>query len=134
MIIRRDNMGHSPLTPEMMAAAVARGVYAPGPRSATPSPADHTTSPFSGTTSPFNPTISSFSPFHSTISHRPVSPEDNMTPVQGQGQPLYTLNPLQQRQAMQKEAYERERASLLKKAGNSQGDAVESLAAKYLAV
>jgi hypothetical protein len=46
----------------------------------------------------------------------------------------YVLNPLQQREAMQREAWEKERSSLLKKASNSQGDSVERLVRAYLAV
>jgi hypothetical protein len=46
----------------------------------------------------------------------------------------YTLNPLQQREAMQREAWEKERNSLLKKASNSGGDSVERLVTAYLAV
>jgi hypothetical protein len=46
----------------------------------------------------------------------------------------YTLNPLQQREAMQREAWEKERSSLLKKASNAQGDSVERLVRNYLAV
>ncbi|TVY94509.1 hypothetical protein LAWI1_G000108 [Lachnellula willkommii] len=127
MIIRRDNMGHAAPTPEMLAAAVTRGVYAPNSHShgASNPPTNEETTP----QSPFNPA--------SFPSAGPGTSQNNdgaANPAQGQGQPLYTLNPLQQRQAMQKEAYEKERASLLKKASNSQGDAVEMLAAKFLAV
>jgi len=46
----------------------------------------------------------------------------------------YALNPLQQREHMQRETWERERKDLLKKASNSQGDSVERLLANYLAV
>jgi hypothetical protein len=46
----------------------------------------------------------------------------------------YTLNPLQQREAMQRDAWEKERTSLLKKASNAQGDVVERLVRDYLAV
>ncbi|TVY36406.1 White-opaque regulator [Lachnellula occidentalis] len=125
MTIRRDNMGHASPTPEMLAAAVTRGVYTHASHSSPSiSPTDENiTSP-----SPFNPASYSFSSAGSN------SQSNDGAANLGQGQPLYTLNPLQQRQAMQKEAYERERASLLKKASNSQGDAVEKLAAKFLAV
>ncbi|KAK6579926.1 hypothetical protein PZA11_007634 [Diplocarpon coronariae] len=50
------------------------------------------------------------------------------------GLPLYTLNPLQQREAMIKETWENERRSLLKKASNQQGDSVERLLANYFVV
>ncbi|CAG8954880.1 hypothetical protein HYFRA_00008567 [Hymenoscyphus fraxineus] len=45
----------------------------------------------------------------------------------------YTMSPLQQRELMQKEIFEKERLSLLKKAGDNQPE-VEKLMAKYLAV
>lgn len=45
----------------------------------------------------------------------------------------YTMSPLQQRELMQKENFERERSSLLSKAGDNQPE-VEKLMAKYLAV
>lgn len=50
------------------------------------------------------------------------------------GLPIYTLNPLQQREAMLKENWENERKNLLKKASNSQGDSVERLLANYFVV
>lgn len=56
-----------------------------------------------------------------------------VVPNQSQNQG-YTLNPLQQREQMQRETWEKERKNLLKKASNSQGDSVERLLANYLAV
>ncbi|KAH7369702.1 hypothetical protein BKA65DRAFT_3593 [Rhexocercosporidium sp. MPI-PUGE-AT-0058] len=50
------------------------------------------------------------------------------------GLPMYTMNPLQQREAMLKETWENERKNLLKKASNSQGDSVERLLANYFVV
>jgi len=108
MIIRRDNMGHSPPTAQMISAAVARGVYAPR----------------NTTTTSTNPTTTAL----------PIHNQNNTATSQGRSQPLYTMNPLQQREAMQREAYEKERASLLKKSSNGQGDVMERLAANYLAV
>ncbi|KAH6721138.1 hypothetical protein BKA61DRAFT_467482 [Leptodontidium sp. MPI-SDFR-AT-0119] len=52
----------------------------------------------------------------------------------GAGLPIYTMNPLQQREAMLKENWENERKSLLKKASNQQGDSVERLLANYFVV
>ena len=140
MTIRRDNMGHAAPTPEMLAAAVTRGVYTYAPSSSSSSssasntPTDESTTSQSQPQSPFNP--ASFASPGSGISQRNNNHNGatNLGQGMGMGQPLYTLNPQQQRQAMQKEAYERERASLLKKASNSQGGAVEKLAAKFLAV
>ncbi|KAH7382955.1 hypothetical protein BKA64DRAFT_582795 [Cadophora sp. MPI-SDFR-AT-0126] len=54
--------------------------------------------------------------------------------VMATGLPTYTLNPLQQREAMLKENWENERKNLLKKASNSQGDSVERLLANYFVV
>jgi hypothetical protein len=63
----------------------------------------------------------------------PVSSNGNVSPSPPLTGP-YTLNPLQQREAMQREAWEKERNSLLKKASNAQGDSVERLVRNYLAV
>ncbi|TVY42684.1 White-opaque regulator [Lachnellula subtilissima] len=137
MTIRRDNMGHAAPTPEMLAAAVTRGVYTYAPSNSSSSasnpPTDENTTSQSQSQSPFNPAKFA-SPGSGIFQSNNNNGVANLGQGMGMGQPLYTLNPLQQRQAMQKEAYERERASLLKKASNSQGDAVEKLAAKFLAV
>jgi hypothetical protein len=55
-------------------------------------------------------------------------------PPQGMANRQYDLSPLQQREMMQKEAYEKERLNLIKKAAGDQGESVERLMAKYLAV
>ena len=47
---------------------------------------------------------------------------------------VYPLNPIQQREAMQRELWEKERKTLLKKASNSQGESAERSIANYLAV
>jgi hypothetical protein len=67
----------------------------------------------------------------------PVSSHGNTNGSVSPSPPLtgpYTLSPLQQREAMQREAWEKERNSLLKKASNSQGDVMERLVRNYLAV
>lgn len=46
----------------------------------------------------------------------------------------YALNPLQQREQMQREKWERDRKELLEKGSGTQGDSVERLLANYLAV
>ncbi|CZT08308.1 hypothetical protein WAI453_007314 [Rhynchosporium graminicola] len=50
------------------------------------------------------------------------------------GLPTYTMNPLQQREAMLQEKWDDERKNLLKKGANSQGDSVERLLANYFVV
>ncbi|RDL31790.1 Zn2 DNA-binding protein [Venustampulla echinocandica] len=107
MIIRRDNIGHSPPSTQT-APAMTRGVYSPP------------TAPPSGATPPFP---------HPSF---PISYASSATTRISAT--VYALDPLQQREAMQKETFERERALLLKKASNSQGEAVEKLLAVYLAV
>jgi len=111
-------MLHTPPSAQMIAAAAARGAFSSPPTSFSPVS---------------NSTPTSTSNLSSPIS---VDPRGNTwmpspsPPLAGQ----YTLNPLQQREAMQREAWEKERTSLLKKASNSQGDSVERLIRAYLAV
>jgi hypothetical protein len=112
MIIRRDCMLHTPPSAQMIAAAAARGFSSPSTSSST-TPASNNSSPIS-----VNPSGNSW---------MSSSPSPALTGP-------YTLNPLQQREAMQREAWEKERNSLLKKASNSQGDSMERLVRAYLAV
>lgn len=44
------------------------------------------------------------------------------------------MSPLQQREVMQREIWERERKTLLKKASNQQGESSERVLANYLAI
>ncbi|KAF4632022.1 hypothetical protein G7Y89_g6105 [Cudoniella acicularis] len=120
MIIRRDSMGSVPPSSQMMAAAVARGAYSP-PTAAVTNPNTQNTmsSPQDGYVSNPNP----------SIPLRNVS-----TAVATSSSNAYTLNPLQQREAMQREAYEKERISLLKKGAGGQGEVMEALIAHYLHV
>lgn len=46
----------------------------------------------------------------------------------------YMMSPHQQREALLRESWERERKMLLEKASNSQGESVERLLANYFAV
>lgn len=46
----------------------------------------------------------------------------------------YTMNPLQQREAMQREQYETKRTELLEKASNNAGPGVEFVAKSWLSV
>jgi hypothetical protein len=118
-------MLHTPPSAQMIAAAAARGFSSP-PTSL---------SPISNPTpsSSNNPNSNSNSPI--SVDPRGWSGNANVggNGIGGIGSP-YTLNPLQQREAMQREAWEKERNSLLKKASNAQGDSVERLVRAYLAV
>jgi hypothetical protein len=111
MQIRRDNIGRLPPSSQSMAAAVARGAYSP---------------------EPFPPlmTISN----GTFPANRPIPIDSASTAASTSPNKSYVLNPLQQREAMQLETYERERNSLIKKATNSQGDSVARFMAAYLKV
>ncbi len=109
MIIRRDTMVHSPLFAQIRAAADVSSI--------TPPPSANSNSP-----------VNSTSPIQQAIAVPNNSPPPPPTPAS------YALSPLEQRELMQREQWEKERKSLLKKASNSQGDSVERLLANYLAV
>jgi len=113
MTIRRDAMVHMPaLQQGALKAAYAR--YASASPKADPNPHITTT------------TINSMASA-SAISNGAAVAQQPSTQV-------YALNPLQQREQMQRETWEEERKNLLKKASNSQGDSVERLLANYLVV
>ena len=120
MIIRRDAMVHNPHAAALAASAVAsspssiRASYASSPASANLS--THIT------TDTINNIAAKDQKEQEFNSSSPSTPQN------------YSLNPLQQREAMQKETWEKERKGLLKKAGNNQGESVERLLANYLAV
>jgi len=109
MIIRRDTIVHSPPSAQIRAAAGLSGA------SVTP-PSAHSNSP-----------TNSISPIQQAIAVPNSSPPPST-------HASYALSPLQQRELMQREQWDKERKSLLKKASNSQGDSVERLLANYLAV
>jgi hypothetical protein len=46
----------------------------------------------------------------------------------------YTVSPLQQREAMKREAWEKERKSILSKASNYGGESTERIISNYLAI
>ncbi|KAH8661651.1 hypothetical protein BGZ60DRAFT_90277 [Tricladium varicosporioides] len=125
MIIRRDSMGRVPPSSQMMAAAVARGAYSPPNTTSSMSTQQNQNFQAQSPTQQqqYNPNQNPSIPLRNVSMAAATSPNAS-----------YTLNPLQQREAMQREAYEKERITLLKKAANSQGDVVETLMAKYLAV
>lgn len=122
MIIRRDCMLHTPPSAQMIAAAAARGFSSPPPPSLSP-----ITNPASNS----SPNLNNSSPI--SLDRRGWSGNVKVGRGTGAGSP-YTLNPLQQREAMQREAWEKERNILLKKASNAQGDSVERLVRAYFAV
>jgi hypothetical protein len=113
MAIRRDAMVHMPASQQAaLTAAYAR--YASASPKADPNPHITTT------------TINNIASAFAGSNGAAVSQQPNTQ--------VYALNPLQQREQMQRETWERERKNLLKKASNSQGDSVERLLANYLAV
>ncbi|KAG4436391.1 hypothetical protein IFR05_008114 [Cadophora sp. M221] len=152
MIIRRDNMMHLAQSAASPSAAAARGFSPPIAANTSQHITTSTISKLAASSGfPNNPTsfISSPVPTPSFISNnnayttQPSPPP----PVAGgtgagasnvmttsSGLPMYTMNPLQQREAMLKEKWENERKSLLKKAGNQQGESVERLLANYFVV
>jgi hypothetical protein len=144
MIIRRDAMARLP--PAAQAQAMAAYARYAASQSASASPQSHS-SPLSNNPSPHITTttiekIAAASGMGGGFTGSPNSKvmQLAMLQMQGQGQAGeggqngYALNPLQQREQMQRETWERERKALLKKASNSQGDSVERLLANYLAV
>lgn len=114
MIIKRDILVHSPsIAAAMMQAQAAAARQAQASPNNAASPIQLSPSPKSS-----QPGNYTFSPAGSSAAG-------------GSG---YALNPLQQRDAMQREQKEKERRALLQKASNSQGSVVEKLLATYLAV
>ena len=108
MIIRRDNMGATyPLTVQHMAKhAMVMG---------------------DGTT----PTGKS--PLYIPFTRADISTDSKTTPPPS-AKAAYTLNPIQQHMAIQREAFERERKMLLKKASNFGGESAERIIGDYLAI
>ena len=107
MIIRRDILVHSPSIAAAMMAAAARAERQNSP----PTTVVSIQSP---------PTM--------------VSPA-RLTPAKtASSPPSYTMSPLQQRDAMERDQREKDRKVLLSKASNAQGESVEKLLAVYLAV
>lgn len=135
MIIRRDSLFHAPPSSQMMAATLARGY--------TPHMAANTSTHI--TTQTLNNIASSQAQAEGRSSQNPspspssswgasASSSPSMIAPPSSNVPIYTMNPLQQREAMQRETWEKERKNLLKKASNQQGDSVERLLANYLQV
>jgi len=110
-------MLHTPPTAAQLAAYAARGAYTPPPNQTSP------TQPTPVVNAPYpQPTL------------QPTTGNAGMSNAASAVTGPFTLTPLQQRESMQREAWEKERTSLLKKATNSQGDSVERLVRNYLSV
>ncbi|KUJ14815.1 uncharacterized protein LY89DRAFT_122668 [Mollisia scopiformis] len=139
MIIRRDSLVHTPPTTQMMAATMARG-YTP-PVAANTS-THITTTTINQIAAAQQPQYQTPSPYHQSQPQYQTTPSPSLSPgssispsmMNAPVVPIYTMNPLQQREAMQRETWEKERKTLLKKASNQQGDSVERLLANYLQV
>lgn len=117
MIIMRDRMARLPAHSQ----AAAMAAYAR--YSASPSSSNNPSPPMTTMTI-------------DTMAGSPImNPNANSHGMTMQSQSQgYALNPLQQREQMQREKWEKERKELLNKASNTQGDQVERLLANYLAV
>jgi len=130
MIIRRDSLVHTPPSTQMMAATMSRGY--------TPPVAANTSTHIT------TATINQIAATQAQLQHQSqyqnsspsLNPGSSVSPslMNTPAMPIYTMNPLQQREAMQRETWEKERKKLLKKASNAQGDSVERLLANYLQV
>lgn len=109
MIIHRDNMGAAyPLTVQHMAKnAMVMG---------------------DGTTP------AGKSPLYIPITRTDTSTDSKTTPPPPSAKVAYTLNPIQQHMAIQREAFEKERKMLLRKASNFGGESAERVIGDYLAI
>ena len=102
MIIRRDNMGHSPPMAPISAAT----------RDAASKPT---------TTAAPNTPVVQLPATEKVVTERTLAH-------------VYPLNPIQHREEMQREAWEKERALLIKTASNSQGEQGEQMMANILSI
>jgi hypothetical protein len=102
-------MGHSPPTTQQYAQWAARG------------------------SKPQDPPI--YVPIPTTIAPKSTQP-GKLPPctIDTYRQQPYTLSPLQQRVSMKREAWERERKHLLRKASNFGGESAERIISDYLAI
>ena len=133
MIIRRDALVHTPPTTQMMAATMSRGYTPPVIANTANHVTTATINQIASSQTQIQPQSSQYRQYQTSPSLSPSSSVS--TPMMNTADmPIYTMNPLQQREAMQRETWEKERKKLLKKASNSQGDSVERLLANYLQV
>lgn len=106
MVIRRDILGHSPPTAQQFAQWAAMGAKLQHLQAHTPIP----------------PTI---------------APQGSTLPPSGletYPQPSQKLDNLEQKDVMKREAWERERLQILKKASNFGGESAERVISEYLAL
>jgi len=132
MIIRRDAMAHVPHAASIYAASAAAPTSYPSPPlpiqyNQSPSPDEHLT------TATINK-LASQEDSQSTAADSDGDATSQAGAIVPSQLGTTALNPSQQREAMQKATWDREKKQLLKKATNSQGDSVERLLANYLAV
>ena len=73
-------------------------------------------------------------PLYTTIKTENTTPDPKTTPPPPSAKIAYTLNPTQQHIAMQREAFEKERKILLRKASNFGGESAERVIGDYLAI
>lgn len=130
MIIRRDAMVYQ----ASMHALSSRGAYPFPPVSATMTTTNNTFSSANPDAHVTTNTINSLAEKYERENTPPESAGPSPVAVVSGENGGYSMNPLQQRDAMQRDAWEKERRNLIKKAGNGQGDSVERLTANYLAV
>lgn len=142
MIIRRDNMMHTTASAQPIVAASTRGFSPPVAANISQHITTSTITKLA-IASGLDEDNSSQSP---SSNYTFATPNGNQAGSRGTGTgnananvmqaglPVYTMNPLQQREAMLREAWENERRNLLKKASNQQGDSCERLLANYFVV
>jgi hypothetical protein len=120
MIIRRDSLGHSPPSTALVATAATREIPLSG--SGQTDRSDQITGiTIANVANTSNPHFE-----YQVNFPKPTTPSSPP--------PIYALNPLQQREAMQRETWEKERKALLRKASNGSENNVEQILAGYLAV
>jgi hypothetical protein len=113
MTVRRDMLGHAPPTAQQYAQWAALSAEKP-------------------TTPAYIPIMTA------ALAKIPDEPESPgfvpPTLAPQELKPKYALSPLQQHDAMKREAWERERKNLLKKASNFGGESTERIISDYLVI
>lgn len=105
MVIRRDNMGAAYPSLQRMAKIAMEGGTEPAK-----------------------------TPLYIPIKTENSTPEPKTTPPPPSAKVAYALNPIQQHIAIQREAFEKERKMLLRKASNFGGESAERVIGDYLAI
>jgi hypothetical protein len=128
MIIRRDAMARAP---NPAASYIPAAATYPSPtvsyhHNQSPNPSEHIT------TATINKIVTQEA---SSSSSAIANQKESAAQIPGTGTFIQsTLNQLHEKEAIQKEDWDRERKQLLQKATNSQGDSVERLLVNYLAI